>query len=197
MASFPQTNGFPQPGPGLYEVDRITILGVTLPLAKSPEGALELDVDKKKEPGSDFATYVGQGLDSSEIKITIRLWREPGGKDWWVEWEKIRDKLIAKKLSKRNAVTVYHPILHAEGVDSLIITRRTFPQQEKGLFYTVELSGRDPRRINIGSNSTKKVQQDKELKSRQGTAAAQAKGNATGPGVQQQGRTAPFGPPAP
>ena len=73
MASFPQTAGFPQPGQGLYEVDRITILGVTLPLAKSPEGALELDVDKKKEPGSDFATYVA--LEEHLAPTAGRDWR--------------------------------------------------------------------------------------------------------------------------
>lgn len=187
-ASFPQTTAFPLPGEGLYELDRITILGVQLPLEKMPEGALVLDVDKKKEPGSDYSTFVSQGFDADPIKIVVLLWRDQQtGKDWFAEWDKVKDKIVAKNLNKRNAVSVYHPILHLEGVDSLLIKRKSFPILRKGLFFAIELEGYDPRRVRQGGHS-KKVEQDKTLRSRAGTAAQQDPSNAAPVAAAQKGK---------
>lgn len=187
-ASFPQTTAFPLPGEGLYELDRIYILGVQLPLEKMPEGATVLDIDKKKEPGSDYSTYVSQGFDADPIKISVLLFRDSKtGKDWFAEWDKVRDKIIAKNLNKRNAVAVYHPILHLEGVDSLLIVRKSFPIHRKAGFFAVEMEGRDPKRVRQGGTS-KKVEQDKTLSSKRGTAAQQDPANASKVADAQKGK---------
>lgn len=188
-ASFPQTSAFPRPGEGLHELDRITILGVTLPIDGLPQGGTVLEIDKKKDSGSDGSTYVSQGLDADPIKITVLLFRDSRtGADWFAEWDKIRDRLIARNLSKRNAIPVYHPVLHMEGVDSLLFVRKSFPQRRSGLFFAVELEARDPRRVKSGGGKSKKVEQDRTLVSRRGTAAQQDPANAAPVAEAQKGK---------
>jgi hypothetical protein len=110
---------FPLPGASrLYILDCVTILGVQLPLARPIEAATELEIEKRKAPGSDYSTYVSHGLDSSPIRISLRLFRDiQSGKDWIAAYDEIRERLISRSLSKRNAVSVYHPFLDLEGID--------------------------------------------------------------------------------
>lgn len=152
---------FPLPGASrLYILDCVTILGVQLPLARPIEAATELEIEKRKAPGSDYSTYVSHGLDSSPIRISLRLFRditskEKGqeGKDWIAEYEKIRERLISRNLSKRNTVTVYHPFLDMEGINEIIFTKRSSMKQERGMMFTVDLEGFNPKTVRIGSGT--------------------------------------------
>lgn len=150
---------FPLPGSSrLYILDCVTILGVQLPLARPIEAATELEIEKRKAPGSDYSTYVSHGLDSSPIRISLRLFRDitnkqngQEGKDWIAEYEKIRERLISRNLSKRNTVTVYHPFLDMEGINEIIFTKRSSMKQERGMMFTVDLEGFNPKTVRIGS----------------------------------------------
>jgi len=157
---------FPLPGASrLYILDCVTILGVQLPLARPIEAATELEIEKRKAPGSDYSTYVSHGLDSSPIRISLRLFRDitskvnfetvnrdnrQEGKDWIAEYEKIRERLISRNLSKRNTVTVYHPFLDMEGINEIIFTKRSSMKQERGMMFTVDLEGFNPKTTRIG-----------------------------------------------
>ena len=55
----------------------------------------------------------------------------------------------------RGAVPVYYPTLQARGVTSLVFKRVGDPQRARGLFFTVELEGHDPRTIRRGGGSHK------------------------------------------
>lgn len=170
----PQTDRWPLPGSGqLHPLDYITIMGVKLPLAGMPEGGQELDVSERKEPGSDWSSFVSHGKKSVPVRINLRLFRDQSlgykngvlvGKDWIAEYEKISAKLIAKSLSKRQAVPVSYPTLHARGCDSLIFTRVSDPKWTNGQFYVVELEGKDPRTTRVGSSQ--KVAQLKDFGTR-------------------------------
>lgn len=152
---------FPLPGASrLYILDCVTILGVQLPLARPIEAATELEIEKRKAPGSDYSTYVSHGLDSSPIRISLRLFRditskEKGqeGKDWIAAYETIRERLISRNLSKRNTVTVYHPFLDMEGINEIIFTKRSSMKQERGMMFTVDLEGFNPKTVRIGSGT--------------------------------------------
>jgi len=160
---------FPLPGASrLYILDCVTILGVQLPLARPIEAATELEIEKRKAPGSDYSTYVSHGLDSSPIRISLRLFRDitskvnfetvnrdnrQEGKDWIAEYEKIRERLISRNLSKRNTVTVYHPFLDMEGINEIIFTKRSSMKQERGMMFTVDLEGFNPKTVRIGSGT--------------------------------------------
>lgn len=169
-----ETGRWPLPGAGLHALDRIQIAGVWLPLAEMPQGADELDVSERKQPGSDFATFVSHGRKSVPVRITLLLFRDETlgwkdgrlvGKDWHAEYGKIRKTLLAKNLDKRGAVPVYYPTLQARGCTSLIFTHVGDPVRARGLFFTVALEGRDPRTVRKGGGS-KKVQQVKDFGSR-------------------------------
>jgi hypothetical protein len=149
---------FPLPGASrLYILDCITILGVQLPLARPIEASTELDIEKRKSPGTDYSTYVSHGLDSSPIRISLRLFRDltgqqkdQPGKDWIAAYETIRERLISRNLSKRNAITVYHPFLDMEGINEIIFTKRSSLKQERGMMFTVDLEGFNPKTTRIG-----------------------------------------------
>lgn len=178
-------NNWPLPGRGqLHPIDFITIMGVDLPLAEMPSGGLSLDIDKRKEPGSDYSRYVSQGKDSETIKIKILLFRDEWtGKDWWDNWGLIKDRLIAEKFDKRNAVSVAHPFLQLDGIDSILFTKRPLYEHDKGLMFTVALEGRDIRYTRgLGSGKktggkSKTVTQDPSLSTRSGSAAPASSGN--------------------
>jgi hypothetical protein len=56
---------FPLPGTSkLYGLDVVTIFDTQLPLARPIEAATELDIEKRKAPGSDYSTYVSHGPNS-------------------------------------------------------------------------------------------------------------------------------------
>jgi hypothetical protein len=152
---------FPLPGTSkLYGLDVVTIFDTQLPLARPIEAATELDIEKRKAPGSDYSTYVSHGLDSSPIRISLRLFRDitnkqngQEGKDWIAEYEKIRERLISRNLSKRNTVTVYHPFLDMEGINEIIFTKRSSMKQERGMMFVVDLEGFNPKTVRIGSGT--------------------------------------------
>jgi hypothetical protein len=157
---------FPLPGASrLYILDCITILGVQLPLARPIEASTELDIEKRKSPGTDYSTYVSHGLDSSPIRISLLLFRDitsginfdtvnrdnkQEGKDWIAAYETIRERLISRNLSKRNTVTVYHPFLDMEGINEIIFTKRSSMKQQRGMLFTVDLEGFNPKTTRIG-----------------------------------------------
>jgi hypothetical protein len=143
---------FPLPGTSkLYGLDVVTIFDTQLPLARPIEAATELDIEKRKAPGSDYSTYVSHGLDSSPIRISLRLFRDiQSGKDWIAAYDEIRERLISRSLSKRNAVSVYHPFLDLEGINEIIFTKRSSMKQERGMMFTVDLEGFNPKTTRIG-----------------------------------------------
>lgn len=179
---------FPPPGSTvLFALDSIMIKGVTLPLDGLPEGGTSLVVEKKKADGSDFSTYTSHGLEGDPVRIRIQLWVDQAtGKDWFAQFDKVRSALIQKTLSKRNAIPVYHPFLAAEGIDSIIFTKRSLPVRLRGLIFAVQLEGLDARtaRIGSGGSASKKVEQDKQLQTRATAAKRQ------GPAAAQRGKAA-------
>lgn len=185
----PQIGNWTLPGQGLHPLDCIFILGVQLPLAKSIDGAMTLDLDKRKEPGSDYSSYVSQGKDSDPLRITIQLFRDTTtGMNWWENFAEVKDRLIAAKADKRNAAPVFHPILKFMGVEFVLFTKVGIPTRTRGQIYEVALEGRDIRFTRLGGGSggkSKVVEQAKGLKSRSESAAPQAKKNVV------------YGPPAP
>lgn len=151
-----QLRHFPLPGTAtLFVLDRITILGYQLPLDRPIEAGVGLDIEKRKAPGADYATYVSHGVDSHPIKIVLRLFKDlSSGKNWFENYDAIKNRLVGKFLSQRNAVPVYHPLLDSEGINSLIFAERTIPTPSQGQFFTVSLSAFNPRTTRIGGTGS-------------------------------------------
>ena len=165
--------------------------------AKSIDGAMTLDLDKRKEPGSDHSSYVSQGKDSDPVRITIQLFRDTTtGMNWWENFNEVKDRLIAAKADKRNAAPVFHPMLKFMGVEFLLFTKVGLPRRVRGQIWEVDLEGRDIRFTRIGgggSGKSKVVEQAKGLQSRSESAAPQAKKNVqiiSGTGMMAQKTTA-------
>jgi len=125
MANFPDLRQFPLPGTAnLYVLDRVQILSAILPLESPIEYGLELDIEKRKEPGSDYSSYVSHGIDATPIRISLKLFRDlTSGKDWIKEYLSIKDRLIARFLSRHNAVSVYHPFLDLYGINEVVFVK--------------------------------------------------------------------------
>lgn len=184
----PQTDRWPLPGSGqLHPLDYITLAGVQLPLVSMPDGGEELDVSERKEPGSDYSSFVSHGKKNVPVKIQLLLFRDQSqgyrngqllGKDWIAEYYKIEPKLIAKSLSRRNAIPVSYPTLHARGCDSLIIVRKSDPKMSVRGQFIVELEGRDPRTIRVGSSH--KMKQSKDFGTRANPVPPQQAGTKKG-----------------
>lgn len=181
-----QLRHYPLPGTAtLFVLDRITILGWQLPLDRPIEAGVGLDIEKRKAPGADYATYVSHGVDSHPIKIVLRLFKDlSSGKNWFENYDQIKNRLVAKFLSQRNAVPVYHPLLDSEGINSLIFAERSIPTPSNGQFFTVSLSAFNPRTTRIGSSSgsgaASRAQQDLALTSRGSDVDAQGQSKKVG-----------------
>lgn len=189
MANFPDLRQFPLPGTAnLYVLDRVQILEAVMPLEAPIDYGLELDIEKRKEPGSDYSNYVSHGIDATPIRISLKLFRDlTSGKDWIKEYLSIKDRLVARFLSRRNAVPVYHPFLDLYGINSVVFVKDSGIRHTRGHFFTVTLEGFNPKALRIGSGgASRSVPQDKELTSR--ATAKQKAENVKTPGQNQVGR---------
>lgn len=189
MANFPDLRQFPLPGTAnLYVLDRVQILNAILPLESPIEYGMELDIEKRKEPGSDYSSYVSHGIDATPIRISLKLFRDlTSGKDWIKEYLSIKDRLIARFLSRRNAVPVYHPFLDLYGINSIVFVKDSGFRHSRGHFFTVTLEGFNPKALRIGSGgASRSVPQDKELVSK--ATAKQKAENVKTPGQNQVGK---------
>lgn len=169
---------FPQPGTStLHPLDCIQISNVTLPLDRPIEAGTELDIEKRKAPGSDYSTYVSHGLDSTPIRISIRLFVDMvSGKNWFTNYELIRDQLISKTLSRRNGIPVFHPLLDLEGITSVVFVKRSVPKSTNGLFFVVDLEGYNPKTLRVGSGGANtRIVQDLAVTSNASTTDAQGR----------------------
>lgn len=189
-----QLRHFPLPGTAtLFLLDRITILGYQLPLDRPIEAGVGLDIEKRKAPGADYATYVSHGVDSHPIKIVLRLFKDlSSGKNWFENYDAIKNRLVGKFLSQRNAIPVYHPLLDSEGINSLIFAERTIPTPSQGQFFTVSLSAFNPKTTRIGSGSgagSSRALQDLALTSR--GSSVDARGQSKVVGVDNQNTQRP------
>ena len=153
MAKFPDLRQFPLPGTAnLYVLDRVQILSAILPLEAPIDYGLELDIEKRKEPGSDYSSYVSHGIDATPIRISLKLFRDlSSGKDWIKDYLAIKDRLIARFLSRRNAVPVYHPFLDLYGINEIVFVKDSGFRHSRGHFFTVTLEGFNPKALRIGS----------------------------------------------
>lgn len=153
------TRSFPLPGTAtLHPLDRIRILNYTLPLARPIETGLELDIEKRKEPGTDYSAFVSHGIDAIPVKITLSLFRDlTSGKDWFADYMRIIDRLVSKRLSRRNAVPVYHPFLDMHGINQIVFVKQSIPTHDRGLIFHVTLEGYNPKVLRIGSATNVKV----------------------------------------
>ncbi len=179
---------WPLPGTSTLSVfDRITILNAVLPVQRIDAG-VELDIEKRKEPGSDWSSYVSHGIDATPISITLLLFRDlTSGKNYFAEYEQIKDRLISKFLARRNAIPVYNILLDAEGINEIVFTKKTIYQPVRGQIFSVTLQGFSPKTLRIGSaGASKTVEQDKQLTSR--ATAKQAPANVITPSANQRGR---------
>ena len=189
MARFPDLEQFPLPGTAnLYVLDRVQILDATLPLESPIEYGMELDIEKRKEPGSDYSSYVSHGIDATPIRISLKLFRDlSSGKDWIKEYLKVKDRLIARFLSRRNAVPVYHPFLDLYGINSIVFTKDSGFRHTRGHFFTVTLEGFNPKALRIGSGgASRSVPNDPGLVTR--ATAKQKAENVKTPGQNQVGK---------
>lgn len=189
MPSFPDLRQFPLPGTAnLYVLDRVQILEATLPLESPIEYGMELDIEKRKEPGSDYSSYVSHGIDATPIRISLKLFRDlSSGKDWINEYLKIKDRLISRFRALRNAVPVYHPFLDLYGINSVVFVKDSGIRHTRGHFFSVTLEGFNPKALRIGSGgASKKVEQDKGLAKLD--PAKQKPANVRTPGQNQVGK---------
>jgi len=149
------TRSFPLPGTAtLHPLDRIRILNYSLPLARPIETGLELDIEKRKEPGTDYSSFVSHGIDAIPVKVTLSLFRDlTSGKDWFADYLRIKDKLVAQHLSRRNAVPVYHPFLDLHGINQIVFVKQSIPTHDRGLIFHVTLEGYNPKVLRIGSGA--------------------------------------------
>lgn len=149
------TRSFPLPGTAtLHPLDRIRILNYTLPLARPIETGLELDIEKRKEPGTDYSSFVSHGIDAIPVKVTLSLFRDlTSGKDWFADYMRIIDRLVSKRLSRRNAVPVYHPFLDLHGINQIVFVKQSIPTHDRGLIFHVTLEGYNPKVLRIGSGA--------------------------------------------
>lgn len=159
------TQSFPLPGTAtLHPLDRIRILNYSLPLARPIETGLELDIEKRKEPGSDYSAFVSHGIDAIPVKVTLSLFRDlTSGKDWFADYMRIKDKLVSRHLSRRNAIPVYHPFLDMHGINQIIFVKQSIPTHDRGLIFHVTLEGFNPKVLRIGSGASSKLEQDRLL----------------------------------
>lgn len=159
------TQSFPLPGTAtLHPLDRIRILNYSLPLARPIETGIELDIEKRKEPGSDYSAFVSHGIDAIPVKVTLSLFRDlTSGKDWFADYMRIKDKLVSRHLSRRNAIPVYHPFLDMHGINQIIFVKQSIPTHDRGLIFHVTLEGYNPKVLRIGSGASSKLEQDRLL----------------------------------
>lgn len=159
------TRSFPLPGTAtLHPLDRIRILNYSLPLARPIETGLELDIEKRKEPGTDYSSFVSHGIDAIPVKVTLSLFHDlTSGKDWFADYMRIKDKLVSRHLSRRNAVPVYHPFLDMHGINQIIFVKQSIPTHDRGLIFHVTLEGFNPKVLRIGSGASSKLEQDRLL----------------------------------
>lgn len=159
------TQSFPLPGTAtLHPLDRIRILNYSLPLARPIETGIELDIEKRKEPGSDYSAFVSHGIDAIPVKVTLSLFRDlTSGKDWFADYMRIKDKLVSRHLSRRNAIPVYHPFLDMHGINQIIFVKQSIPTHDRGLIFHVTLEGFNPKVLRIGSGASSKLEQDRLL----------------------------------
>jgi len=160
------TRSFPLPGTAtLHPLDRVRILNYVLPLARPIETGIELDIEKRKEPGSDYSAFVSHGIDAIPVKITLSLFKDlTSGKDWMSDYLRIKDRLVARRLSRRNAVSVYHPFLDMHGINEIVFVKQSIPSHDRGLIFHVTLEGYNPKVLRIGSGAaTTKLEQDRLL----------------------------------
>ena len=151
--SDPKSSSFPLPGTAtLYILDKVRILNYTLPLARPIETGIEMDIEKRKEPGSDYSAFVSHGIDATPIRITLALFKDlSSGKDWMDDFLRIQDRLVSRNLSRRNGVPVYHPFLNLYGINEVVFTKKSLPTRDRGQIYHVTLEGYNTRVLRIGS----------------------------------------------
>jgi len=162
---------WPLPGTSTIAVlDRIEILGVTLPLNAPIDAGTVLDVEKRKQPGSDYSSYVSHGIDTTAISIELLLFKDlTSGRDWYADYERIQPRLVPRFLAQRNAVPVYHPFLNLHKINSIIFTENSIPKRTHGNFFVVYLKGLNPKTLRIGNGSGAKIVQDTTQTSRAST----------------------------
>ncbi len=151
--SDPKSSSYPLPGTAtLYILDKVRILNYTLPLARPIETGIEMDIEKRKEPGSDYSAFVSHGIDATPIRITLALFKDlSSGKDWMDDFLRIQDRLVSRNLSRRNGVPVYHPFLNLYGINEVVFTKKSLPTRDRGHIYHVTLEGYNTRVLRIGS----------------------------------------------
>lgn len=151
--SDPKSSRYPLPGTAtLYILDKVRILNYTLPLARPIETGIEMDIEKRKEPGSDYSAFVSHGIDATPIRITLALFKDlSSGKDWMDDFLRIQDRLVSRNLSRRNGVPVYHPFLNLYGINEVVFTKKSLPTRDRGQIYHVTLEGYNTRVLRIGS----------------------------------------------
>lgn len=190
-----QLTHYPLPGTStLFVLDRISILNWILPLDRPIEAGISLDVEKRKQPGSDYSSYVSHGIDTTPIRIALRLFKDlSSGKNWFENYDQIKDRLVSKFLSARNAVPVFHPLLDMEGINNIVFTDRTILQPAHGQFFTVQLTGFNPKTLHVGSGSgSTRAVQDLELDSNERRRARVASGGQSAPvGITNQSTQRP------
>lgn len=153
---------YPLPGTStLYYLDYIVINTTPIPLDGMPEGGKVLDIEKRKSPGSDYSSYVSHGIDTTPIKIKLMLFYDlTSKKDWWTNYNAIKQFLCAPKLDERYAIPVFHPFLDDAGINSLIFVGTPMPQQKRGQIFTVSLEAYNPVGLRVGSGKSNSSVQD-------------------------------------
>jgi hypothetical protein len=185
---------------GPYELsplDVIIIGTVVLPLAEMPEVSHSLKLDKKNAGGKDGAALVGRGYVKEPVRIRLRLYKDRRRKDsesddyidyLTIYYRDVHAKLMPDDPKKRDALSIYHPLLAAENVKSLVFTKRGSPKHEGRGIFTVELEGEDPAKFKKSGDATSKPKGDKELISKAKGNAATTNANQPKPSTAQKGR---------
>ncbi len=137
--------------------DTVFVAGQPLPgVARVGGKGVEHQVDVKKSPGRDGATFTDLGRDLSRFTITLVLQSQVD----WDGFESMRSSLQPlSKTGRLQALSVAHPAINALGVTSLYFTRIGVPHPGSVIgTFEVELETIEfrPPKKTAGSGTPKK-----------------------------------------
>lgn len=147
-STYPRTDQFFGAGSTLASsYDLIVIGGNSMPLAGSPDGGTTLEIDRQKGAGRDWETLRSKGYTAVPTRFTLMLFRDMlSGVDWLSIYDQVvRDLLMPRKIDKRNAISIYNPLLSGDGIVQFISEHRGTPKHVGRQIFHVEVQGIDLR----------------------------------------------------
>jgi len=148
--------------PDLPEWDSIAIAGAQFPIEGLPRYAKKLAHDKKSGVGGDNQKITAKGMKPTPVGITLKLWVDiAGGPNYLDLFRAMIPVLLAPRFERRFALPVYHPVLEAYGVTSVVFVNIGPIVHSGNRIFHVELEGENAADIKAGQ-STKQIKKPDE-----------------------------------